>query len=134
MRTAIIETLLTVLLATSTTSSIAADDIAHAAKVTVLSSNLANGANNVEVGFSATLHTAEHCNLFDAGRFTNTVVKNATALQVDLAAYATLNSAIFISITPAERSAWWRESAPAGIPTSLTSAWVRDFSFLGSST
>ncbi len=84
MRTAIIETLLTLLLATGTTSSIAADDIAHAAKVTVLSSNLANGANNVELGFSATLHTAEHCNLFDAGRFTNTVVNNATALQVDL--------------------------------------------------
>jgi 7,8-dihydropterin-6-yl-methyl-4-(beta-D-ribofuranosyl)aminobenzene 5'-phosphate synthase len=84
MRTSIIATLLTVLLATGTTSSKADDDIAHAAKVTVLSSNLANGATTGKWGFSAMLPMAEHCTLFDAGRFTDTVVNCATALQVDL--------------------------------------------------
>ena len=58
MRTSIIATLLTVLLTTGTTSSIADDDIAHAAKVTVLSSNLANGATIGEWGFSAMVQTA----------------------------------------------------------------------------
>jgi 7,8-dihydropterin-6-yl-methyl-4-(beta-D-ribofuranosyl)aminobenzene 5'-phosphate synthase len=84
MRTSIIATLLTVLLTTGTTSSIADDDIVHAATVTVLSSNLANGATTGEWGFSAMVQTADHCTLFDAGRFTDTVVNNATALQVDL--------------------------------------------------
>ena len=84
MCTSIIATSLTVLLATGTTSSIADDDIAHAAKVTVLSSNLANGATTGEWRFSAMLQTAEHCTLLDAGRFTDTVVNNAIALQVDL--------------------------------------------------
>ena len=60
------------------------DDIARTAKVTVLSSNLANGATTGEWGFSAMVQTADHCTLFDAGRFTDTVVNNATALQVDL--------------------------------------------------
>ena len=84
MGTSIIATLLTVLLVTGATSSLADDDIAHAAKVTVLSSNLANGATTGEWGFSAMVQTADHCTLFDAGRFTDTVVNNAAALQIDL--------------------------------------------------
>ena len=84
MRTSIVVASLTLLLAIGTTSVLANDDIARTAKVTVLSSNLANGATTGEWGFSAMVQTAGHCTLFDAGRFTDTVVNNATALQVDL--------------------------------------------------
>ena len=84
MSTSIIAILLTVLLVMGATSSQADDDVAHTAKVTVLSSNLANGATTGEWGFSAMVQTADHCTLFDAGRFTDTVVNNAAALQIDL--------------------------------------------------
>ena len=84
MGTSFIATLLTVLLVTGATSSLADDDVAHTAKVTVLSSNLANGATTGEWGFSAMVQTDDHCTLFDAGRFADTVVNNAAALQVDL--------------------------------------------------
>ena len=50
----------------------------------MLSSNLANGATIGERGFSAMVQTPKLCTLFDAGRFTDTVVNNSTALQVDL--------------------------------------------------
>ena len=68
----------------SATFARADDDVAAAAKVTVLSSNLANGATTGERGFSALVQTPQQCTLFDAGRFTSTVVNNAAALQVDL--------------------------------------------------
>ncbi|MEC8144264.1 MAG: MBL fold metallo-hydrolase [Pseudomonadota bacterium] len=84
MGTSIIARLLTVLLVMGATNSQADDDVAHTAKVTVLSSNLANGATTGEWGFSAIVQTADHCTLFDAGRFTDTVVNNAAALQIDL--------------------------------------------------
>ena len=84
MGTSIISTLLSVLLVMGATSSQADDDFAHTARVTVLSSNLANGATTGEWGFSAMVQTADHCTLFDAGRFTDTVVNNAAALQIDL--------------------------------------------------
>ena len=51
MGTPIIATLLTVLLVTGATRSFADDDVAQTAKVTVLSSNLANGATTGEWGF-----------------------------------------------------------------------------------
>ena len=53
MGTPIIATLLTVLLVTGAARSFADDDVAQTAKVTVLSSNLANGATTGEWGFSA---------------------------------------------------------------------------------
>jgi len=84
MRLSILAASFTLLLAIGTTSVLANDDIARTAKVTVLSSNLANGATTGEWGFSAMVQTACHRTLFDAGRFTDTVVNNATALQVDL--------------------------------------------------
>ena len=76
--------LLAMLLIMSATFARADDDVAAAAKVTVLSSNLANGATTGEWGFSALVQTPQQCTLFDAGRFTSTVVNNAAALQVDL--------------------------------------------------
>ena len=84
MGTSNIATLLTVLLVTGATSSLADDDVAHTAKVIVLSSNLAHGATTGEWGCSAMVQTADRCTLFDAGRFTDTVVNNAAALQIDL--------------------------------------------------
>lgn len=50
MGTSIIATLLAVLLVTGATRSLADDDVAQTAKVTVLSSNLANGATTGEWG------------------------------------------------------------------------------------
>ena len=55
-----------------------------AATVTVLSSNLANGNTIGEWGFSAFVETPDTCVLFDAGRFEDTVLKNAAALDIDL--------------------------------------------------
>ena len=60
------------------------NDMASAADVQVLSTNLANGATLGEWGFSALVKADGKCILFDAGRHPETVVKNAAALGVDL--------------------------------------------------
>lgn len=52
--------------------------------VTVLSSNLANGATVGEWGLSAFVEVDGRCVLFDAGRHPDTVLRNAEALGVDL--------------------------------------------------
>jgi len=59
----------------------AATDVA----VTILSSNLADGATVGEWGFSALVEADGRCILFDAGRYPDTVLRNAAALGVDLA-------------------------------------------------
>lgn len=53
-------------------------------KVTILSSNLADGATIGEWGFSALVEADGSCVLFDAGRYPDTVIKNANVLDVDL--------------------------------------------------
>ena len=62
----------------------AADAVANEVKVTVLSSNLANGATVGEWGLSAFVEVDGNCILFDAGRYPDTVIKNAAVLNVDL--------------------------------------------------
>lgn len=57
---------------------------AESATVTILSSNLANGGTVGEWGLSALLEVDDHCVLFDAGRYPNTVLHNAGVLDVDL--------------------------------------------------
>lgn len=52
--------------------------------VTVLSSNLANGATVGEWGLSALVRAEGNCVLFDAGRYPDTVLRNAEVLDVDL--------------------------------------------------
>ena len=52
--------------------------------VTILSSNLADGATVGEWGFSAFVEVDGRCVLFDAGRHPDTVLRNAEALGVDL--------------------------------------------------
>jgi 7,8-dihydropterin-6-yl-methyl-4-(beta-D-ribofuranosyl)aminobenzene 5'-phosphate synthase len=52
--------------------------------VTILSSNLANGATIGEWGLSALVQVDGQCVLFDAGRHPDTVLRNAEALDVDL--------------------------------------------------
>ena len=52
--------------------------------VTILSSNLANGATVGEWGLSALIEADGRCVLFDAGRHPDTVIRNAAALDVDL--------------------------------------------------
>lgn len=52
--------------------------------VTILSSNLADGATVGEWGFSALVEVDGRCVLFDAGRHPDTVLRNAEALGVDL--------------------------------------------------
>lgn len=65
-------------------SETAKQTIASSVNVTVLSSNLANGATVGEWGLSALVEVDGHCILFDAGRFPDTVIRNAAALGVDL--------------------------------------------------
>lgn len=52
--------------------------------VTILSSNLANGATVGEWGLSAFVQVDGQCVLFDAGRYPDTVLRNAAVLGVDL--------------------------------------------------
>lgn len=59
---------------------VAAEDV----EVTILSSNLADGATIGEWGLSALVTVDGRCLLFDAGRYPDTVLRNAAALDVDL--------------------------------------------------
>lgn len=70
--------------AEAATPASANENIATEVQVTVLSSNLANGATVGEWGLSALVEADGNCILFDAGRFPDTVIKNAEALDVDL--------------------------------------------------
>jgi 7,8-dihydropterin-6-yl-methyl-4-(beta-D-ribofuranosyl)aminobenzene 5'-phosphate synthase len=65
-------------------SATAQDAVAIDVKVTVLSSNLANGATVGEWGLSALVEVDGNCILFDAGRYPDTVIRNAAVLNVDL--------------------------------------------------
>ncbi|PCI75350.1 MAG: MBL fold metallo-hydrolase [SAR86 cluster bacterium] len=65
-------------------STAAQDVVASDVKVTVLSSNLANGAAVGEWGLSALVEVDGNCILFDAGRYPDTVIRNAAVLNVDL--------------------------------------------------
>jgi 7,8-dihydropterin-6-yl-methyl-4-(beta-D-ribofuranosyl)aminobenzene 5'-phosphate synthase len=58
--------------------------VAEAVEVTILSSNLANGGTIGEWGLSALVKVDGQCVLFDAGRFPDTVIRNAAVLGVDL--------------------------------------------------
>jgi 7,8-dihydropterin-6-yl-methyl-4-(beta-D-ribofuranosyl)aminobenzene 5'-phosphate synthase len=62
----------------------ATGDTATEASVTILSSNLANGAAVGEWGLSALVQVDGQCILFDAGRYPDTVIRNAEVLNVDL--------------------------------------------------
>ncbi len=62
----------------------AVGDTATEASVTILSSNLANGAAVGEWGLSALVQVDGQCILFDAGRYPDTVIRNAEVLNVDL--------------------------------------------------
>jgi 7,8-dihydropterin-6-yl-methyl-4-(beta-D-ribofuranosyl)aminobenzene 5'-phosphate synthase len=57
-----------------------ADDVS----VTILSSNLADGATVGEWGLSAFVEADGQCVLFDVGRYPDTVLRNADVLGVDL--------------------------------------------------
>jgi len=61
-----------------------AGNVAQAVSVTILSSNLANGPTVGEWGFSALVEVDGRCVLFDTGRYPDTVLRNARALNVDL--------------------------------------------------
>tara|TARA_B100001175_G_scaffold14507_1_gene11032 strand:+ start:26 stop:1063 length:1038 start_codon:yes stop_codon:yes gene_type:complete len=65
-------------------SSESSGPLAADVQVTILSSNLANGATIGEWGFSALVEVDGNCILFDAGRYPDTVIKNAKVLNVDL--------------------------------------------------
>ena len=62
----------------------ASQEVAEAVSVTILSSNLADGATVGEWGLSALVQVDGQCVLFDAGRYPDTVLRNAAALNVDL--------------------------------------------------
>jgi len=59
-------------------------EYASSVTVTILSSNLADGAAIGEWGFSALVEVDGRCVLFDAGFHPQTVLRNAQALKVDL--------------------------------------------------
>ena len=58
--------------------------VAANVNVTILSTNLANGAAIGEWGLSALVEVDGVCILFDAGRYPDTVIRNAEVLNVDL--------------------------------------------------
>ena len=58
--------------------------LAENVEITILSSNLANGSAVGEWGFSALVEVDGHCVLFDSGRYPDTVLRNAEALDVEL--------------------------------------------------
>tara|TARA_B110000977_G_scaffold127090_1_gene162422 strand:- start:1204 stop:2223 length:1020 start_codon:yes stop_codon:yes gene_type:complete len=60
------------------------DRVASDVQVTILSSNLADGAAIGEWGFSALVEADGMCILFDTGRYPDTVIRNAKVLNVDL--------------------------------------------------
>ncbi len=62
----------------------AAQTTSATASVTILSSNLADGATVGEWGLSALVETDGRCVLFDTGRNPDTVLRNAETLGVDL--------------------------------------------------
>ena len=57
---------------------------AHDVTVTILSSNLADGATVGEWGLSAFVEVDGQCVLFDAGRYPDTVLRNVAVLGIDL--------------------------------------------------
>jgi 7,8-dihydropterin-6-yl-methyl-4-(beta-D-ribofuranosyl)aminobenzene 5'-phosphate synthase len=67
-----------------TTNAGEARHVVEDVNVTILSSNLANGATIGEWGLSALVQVDGQCVLFDAGRHPDTVLRNAEALDVDL--------------------------------------------------
>ena len=72
------------LAAVQDTSARGAITVAEDVSVTILSSNLANGATIGEWGLSALVAVDGRCVLFDAGRHPDTVLRNAAVLEVDL--------------------------------------------------
>ncbi len=85
----ILSAMLTVLfgisLAAASSGAVAKDsNAAEKVVVTILSSNLANGGTVGEWGFSALVEVDGRCILFDAGRYPDTVLRNAKVLGVDL--------------------------------------------------
>jgi 7,8-dihydropterin-6-yl-methyl-4-(beta-D-ribofuranosyl)aminobenzene 5'-phosphate synthase len=62
----------------------AQESTASSVEITILSSNLADGATVGEWGFSALARVDDQCVLFDAGRYPDTVLRNAKVLEVDL--------------------------------------------------
>ncbi len=58
--------------------------VAQEVSVTILSSNLANGATIGEWGFSSLVEVDGRCVLFDAGWHEDTVLRNVEVLNVDL--------------------------------------------------
>jgi len=61
-----------------------AERMADEVEVTILSSNLANGATVGEWGLSAFVEVDDRCVLFDAGRHPDTVLRNIRELDIDL--------------------------------------------------
>ena len=59
-------------------------EVAANVSVTILSSNLANGKTIGEWGLSALVELDGRCILFDAGRYPDTVIRNARVLGIDL--------------------------------------------------
>lgn len=77
--------LLSVIAASSYSINVSAQRaVAGDVSVTVLSTNLANGAAIGEWGLSALVEVDGNCILFDAGRYPDTVIRNAEVLSVDL--------------------------------------------------
>ena len=69
---------------TGVTASQGGGRVAEDVTVTILSSNLANGATVGEWGLSAMVEVDGQCVLFDTGRHPDTVLRNAETLGVDL--------------------------------------------------
>jgi 7,8-dihydropterin-6-yl-methyl-4-(beta-D-ribofuranosyl)aminobenzene 5'-phosphate synthase len=68
----------------SSNATAAKSSVAESAEVTILSSNLADGATVGEWGFSALAIVDGQCVLFDTGRYPDTVSRNTQILNVDL--------------------------------------------------
>lgn len=82
MRSSLIFTIL--LVGTLLRAASAQESTADSVEITILSSNLADGATVGEWGFSALARVDGRCVLFDAGRYPDTVLRNAKVLDIDL--------------------------------------------------
>ncbi len=76
--------LFAVVVCSNSHAGITQNTLAQEVTVTILSSNLANGATIGEWGFSALVEVDGRCVLFDAGWHVDTVLRNIEVLDIDL--------------------------------------------------
>ena len=76
-------------------------------KVTLLSSNLADGPEVGEWGLSALVEVDGRCILFDTGRYPETVLRNAETLGIDLSCVTDVKKSFGNEMPPPSSAFMW---------------------------